>query len=68
VWKKKGKVPNAKRVFVFFFVFLGEKMDPFSPSHHIISAFFFFLWRIFATWRQKKRAGESKKGNFGNFF
>jgi hypothetical protein len=28
----------------------------------------FFLWRIFATWRQRKRAGESNKGIFENFF
>ncbi len=27
----------------------------------------FILWRIFATWQQKKRAGESNKGKFGNF-
>jgi len=24
----------------------------------------FFLWRIFVTWRHKKRAGESNKGIF----
>jgi len=28
----------------------------------------FFLWRIFATWRQRKRARESNKGIFENFF
>jgi hypothetical protein len=27
----------------------------------------FFLWQIFATWRQKKRAGESNKWIFENF-
>jgi hypothetical protein len=45
LWKKKWKVPNVKGVFVFFFVFLGEKMD---PSHHIISHNFqvLFIFRI----------------------
>jgi hypothetical protein len=27
-----------------------------------------FLWQIFATWQQKKRAGESNKGIFEIFF
>ncbi len=27
----------------------------------------FVLWRIFAAWRKKKRAGESNKGDFEIF-
>jgi hypothetical protein len=30
--------------------------------------FFFFFWRIFATWRQNKMAGESNKGISEIFF